>query len=269
MNRVAFFMYHELELPQRALCNADPGYVRYVVPAPMFEAHVARLRARNIRGVSVRDALAGGTPSPSAAITFDDGCETDLLCAAPVLRDAGHGATFYVTVEHLGRRGFLSKGQLRQLAELGFEIGSHAMTHRYLHDLPMAEIRAELVDSKRALEDVTGVSVVQFSCPGGRWDQRVLRVAREAGYDSLVTSAIGLNSPGTDRFLLKRIPVMRGMDATAVAGLAQGEGITRRRAQGAILSAAKGILGNSRYERLRKLALRVGEAGRLRLSRPR
>src|SRR5580658_9524852 len=82
MNPTAFFMYHELELPERALCNADPGYVRYVVPAPMFEAHVARLRAAGFRGVSVGEALSDADSSPRAAITFDDGCETDLLHAA-------------------------------------------------------------------------------------------------------------------------------------------------------------------------------------------
>jgi peptidoglycan/xylan/chitin deacetylase (PgdA/CDA1 family) len=255
VSRIAFLMYHELELPQRPLCDSDPGYVRYVLPAAMFQAHVERFRSDQLRGISIREALARQDASRCVAITFDDGSETDLLTAAPVLRDAGFGATFYVTVEHLGRRGFLSKSQLRQLAELGFEVGSHAMTHRYLRDLPNAEVRAELVDSKRELEDITGGRVVQFSCPGGRWDRRVLQMAREAGYDSLVTSAIGMNSHRSDRFRLNRIPIMRGMGATEVARLACGKGVTRRRAQGAALNLAKRILGNSTYDRLRSIYL--------------
>jgi peptidoglycan/xylan/chitin deacetylase (PgdA/CDA1 family) len=228
----------------------------------MFQAHVDRLRSDGLRGLSTGEALSREGDSRCVAITFDDGSETDLLAAAPVLREAGFGATFYVTVDHLGRRGFLSKSQLRELAELGFEVGSHAMKHRYLHDLPTPEVRAELVDSKRELEDVTGGCVVQFSCPGGRWDRRVLQMAREAGYESLVTSAIGMNSRRSDRFRLNRIPVMRGMEATEVARLARGVGVTRRRAQSAILNLAKRLLGNSTYDRLRSRALRRDGASR-------
>lgn len=257
MSRVAFLMYHELQLPERPLCDSNPGYVRYVVDAQLFRAQVARLRADGLRGLSVRQVLSEpADSSPRVAITFDDGCETDLLVAAPVLGDAGFNATFYVTVEHLGRRGYLSRTQLRELADLGFEIGSHAMRHRYLHDLSTTEVRSELVDSKRELENITGRRVAQFSCPGGRWDRRVLRAARNAGYDSLVTSAIGINSVRTDRFRLRRIAVMRGMDADELTRVARGKGLLRRRAQSAALNVAKRVLGNSMYERLRSAALR-------------
>ncbi len=261
MDRVAFLMYHELEVGQRALCNSDPGYVRYVLPATMFRAQVERLRADGVRGASVGDFLVKSDDgSPRVAITFDDGCETDLVIAAPVLREAAFDATFYVTVAHLGRRGYLSKGQLRELADLGFEIGSHAMTHRYLHDLTTPEVRAELSESKQSLEDIIGRRVAQFSCPGGRWDRRVAAAARESGYDSLVTSAVGLNSDRTDRYRLARIAVMRTVDATEISRMARGEGLVRRRAQTALLNAAKRVLGNSRYERLRAAALRRVDA---------
>lgn len=261
MKRVAFLMYHELEVPGRKRCDDAPGYVRYVVQEAAFRAHITRLRADGLRGLSVRAALAAPDDrSPRVAITFDDGCETDLVVAAPVLRDAGFDATFYVTVEHLGRRGFLSERQLRELADLGFEIGSHAMTHRYLHDLTAAEIRSELVGSKRRLEDITGRPVAHFSCPGGRWDARVAREARDAGYDSLVTSVVGLNSRGADRFRLRRVAVMRGMDARSIARVARGRGLTKRRAATALLDTAKRLFGNTVYERLRSAALRAPSA---------
>lgn len=264
MKRVAFLMYHEIEIQGRPLCDDDPGYTRYVVTEAMFRAQIARLRADGLRGVSVGEAL-GSTraedrepsrdPPPRVAVTFDDGAETDLLVAAPALREAAFGATFYVTVEHLGRRGFLSEPQLRELAELGFEIGSHSLTHRYLHDLETDVIRAELADSRKRLEDVTGHPVRHFSCPGGRWDRRVAREAHAAGYLSLVTSVVGLNGPSADPFRLRRVAVMRGMDALEVPRLASGRGLAKRRAAKVALDAAKRILGNARYERLRSAAL--------------
>ncbi len=255
MKRVAILMYHELELPERPLCADEPGYTRYVVSAPSFRAHLEQLRSDGARGMSIGDAIAAANGTPRVAITFDDGCETDLTVAAPALEDAGFGATFYVTVEHLGRRGFLSKTQLRELSDRGFDIGSHAMTHRYLHDLPSEQVRSELEGSKKALEDVVGRRVAHFSCPGGRSDARVARMAREAGYESVATSIVGLNSARTDRFRLRRVAVMRGMGASELARIARGEGLARRRAQAMVLDAAKRLLGNARYERLRAAAL--------------
>src|ERR1041384_2350901 len=135
-NRLVYLMYHELELPERALCQSDPGYVRYVLKADDFRQQIAHLRAEDMRGVSVGEAWSKTDEQGArVVITFDDGCETDLIVAAPVLKEAGFNATFYVTVEHLGRRGYLSVGQLRELSESGFEIGSHSLTHSYLHDL--------------------------------------------------------------------------------------------------------------------------------------
>jgi len=39
----AFFMYHELSLPNRALCHREPGYTRYVVSASDFRSHMEDL----------------------------------------------------------------------------------------------------------------------------------------------------------------------------------------------------------------------------------
>lgn len=253
---VVYLMYHELELPERALCESEPGYVRYVLKASAFREQVARLRADGVRVLSVGEALAKKDETGERVVmTFDDGCETDLIVAAPLLREASFNATCYVTVEHLGRRGYLSLSQLRELCESGFEIGSHSMTHSYLHDLPAERIRAEVVESKDYLEQATGQRVAHFSCPGGRWDGRVSEIVREAGYDSLVTSQIGINSPASDRFRLARVPVMRGIEIGEFARLVRGEGLHRRRAQGAVLTVAKRVLGNALYEKIRATIL--------------
>lgn len=259
-----FLMYHELEAAGRPLCESGPGYVRYVLGLEDFRRHVSRLRAEGARGVSVGEALSafdGGAGAgeesgrPRVVFTFDDGCETDLLFAAPTLKEAGFGATFYVTVAHLGRRGYMSEAQLRELSDSGFEVGSHSLTHSYLHDLPDERVRAEVSESKDRLEQLTGRAVLHFSCPGGRWDARVAGEARAAGYTSLVTSRPGVNSPSDDRFRLSRVAVMRGTSEEDFARACRGEGLAALRARGAVLDVAKRVLGNSIYERLRSTVL--------------
>jgi peptidoglycan/xylan/chitin deacetylase (PgdA/CDA1 family) len=258
-SRVLYLMYHEIELPERQLCESDPGYVRYVVKEAAFREQLAHLRARNFDVMAVGEALAKTDETrPCAVLTFDDGCETDLLVAAPLLVEANFGATFYVTVKHLGRRGYLSESQLRELSDLGFEIGSHSMNHIFLHDLTTEQIRAEVFGSKERLEEITGKPVVHFSCPGGRWDKRVSRIVEEAGYESLVTSQIGLNSQASDRFRLARVPIMRGVGVDEFARISRGEGLGRRRAQSAALNLAKRVLGNTMYEKLRSTVLGQG-----------
>ena len=190
------------------------------------------------------------------ALTFDDGCETDLLTAAPALKQANFNATFYVTVGFLGTPGYMSRSQVRQLSDLGFEIGSHSMTHPYLSDLSDDALQAEIANSKNELEQVTGRRTEHFSCPGGRWDQRVARLARQAGYRSVATSRSTANSSSTDPFCLGRVAVMRGTDLRRFQQLCRGHGLWKLQAQDLICATAKIIFGNSSYDRIRSVLLR-------------
>lgn len=104
---IAFLMYHELELPGRALCQTDPGYTRYIVTASAFHGHLSHLKNIGYQGLSVGKALQF-SGEREVAITFDDGCETDVEVAAPMLTKFGFGATFYVTSGRLGQRGYMS-----------------------------------------------------------------------------------------------------------------------------------------------------------------
>ena len=152
---IVFLMYHELEEPGSALCHSEPGYVRYVLKATDFQAQMELLQSEGWRGVGVGEAL-HFRDCKSVVVTFDDGSETDLLCAAPVLRRLGFGATFYITARWLGQRGHLSPGQLRELSTLGFEIGCHSMTHAYLTDLDESGLQREIAEAKAQLEQVIG-----------------------------------------------------------------------------------------------------------------
>ncbi len=251
-----YLMYHELELPARRLCQSERGYVRYVLPEAGFREQLSLLKMSGFMGLSVGEALhRSRTNSPGVAITFDDGCETDRIAAAPLLREARFNATFYLTAGFLGRPGYLSPSQARELADLGFEIGCHSMTHRFLTDLAPGELRAEIAEAKERLEQVIGRRVEHFSCPGGRWNRRVAEMAQAAGYRSVATSRTGTNSPSTDRFGLARLAVLRGTSLSQFQRFCSGKGLFFRQSEELLLAAMKNALGNSRYERIRALVL--------------
>lgn len=252
--RTVFLMYHELEETGRSLCQSEPGYVRYVLPVAGFQAQMELLQSKGWRGVSVGEAIRFADDK-LVAVTFDDGSETDLLSAAPVLRRLGFGATFYVTNRWLGRPGYLSHAQLRELRALGFEIGSHSMTHAYLTDLDANGLHHEVAEAKTQLEQILGESIEHFSCPGGRFDQRVAQVAAQAGYRTVATSQIRANSTSTDCFALGRVPVMRSTSLREFQDLYSGRGLWQWRMSQQLGQAGKKLLGNSMYDRLRSALL--------------
>jgi peptidoglycan/xylan/chitin deacetylase (PgdA/CDA1 family) len=251
----AALTYHELALDGRALAGEGTGYAIYCVGRDAFRDHLAALAGAGLRGTSIGEARARG--ASALALTFDDGCETDWLEAAPLLRERGFGATFFVVSGFLGQRGYLSRTQLRELAAAGFEIGSHSQTHGMLAHLSPAELEREVAGSRAALEDAAGVAVRHLSCPHGRWSPAVATCADRAGYETVSTSQPGLNGPGTPLGRLRRIVVQRGLDPAAVVRLARGEGLWRTIARTAALDAGKRVLGETGYAALRRTMMRL------------
>lgn len=253
---VVFLMYHELEVPGRALARSGPGYLRYIVRASDFRRQMELVKNEGWHGVSAGEALRSCGEN-TVAITFDDGCETDLLSAAPVLKSMGFGATFYVTRGWIGRPGHLNQSQLRELASLGFELGCHSMNHIYFTDLNDSDLRREIVDAKLQLEQIAGVPVDHLSCPGGRFDHRVADVARNAGYISVATSQIQANHPFADRFELGRVAIMRDTSLSKFGNIYHARRLWQLKMGVALREAAMKLLGNSAYDRLRGAMLRT------------
>jgi peptidoglycan/xylan/chitin deacetylase (PgdA/CDA1 family) len=251
---IIFLMYHELELPGRATVQSDRGYTRYVLDVSHFRAQMQFLKQQGWRSMTVSEALTF-PKKPGVAVTFDDGCETDLLAAAPILQGNGFGATFYVTSGFLGRRGYMSHSQLRELAALGFEIGCHSMTHAYLPDLDEAGLWREIAEAKFDLEQILGRAVEHFSCPGGRYSNRAAEVVRSANYRTLATSRIHTNRKSTNSFALGRIAMLRGIELRSFSDICQGRGLATLRMSYMLRVAAHGVLGNAVYERVRRVLL--------------
>jgi peptidoglycan/xylan/chitin deacetylase (PgdA/CDA1 family) len=249
-----FLMYHELALPNRALCHREPGYTRYVVLASDFRGHIERLADEGWRGTNVTEAL-HSFDGKTVCITFDDGCETDLLAAAPILKEFGFGATFYITCGFLGQPGYMSEAQVRNLAALGFEIGCHSRTHSYLTDVDDTQLRDETAGAKDRLEQIARLSVEHFSCPGGRWNGHVIEAVKAAQFRTMATSRTGMNFASTDPFTLTRISVLSGTSVAVLLRECRGQGLLGTRLKEKTRETARRVLGNSTYDSLRNLIL--------------
>ena len=248
-------MYHELGLPGRATCHGESGYLRYVVPASDFQQQMEQLVSKGWRGRNVTQSIESFSER-TVCITFDDGCETDLISAAPLLSKLGFGATSYITVEYLGRPGYMSHAQVRQLHAAGFEIGCHSLTHPYLTDIDDDRLRNETQVAKDKLEQIAGVRVDHFSCPGGRWDTRVQAAVKQAAFRTMSTSHTGVNFSTTDSFALARVAILNGMTGDGVFRISQGKGLAATQMKEWTRNAVKRVLGNTVYDSLRGLIVR-------------
>lgn len=250
-----FLMYHEIELPGRPLCQSAPGYVRYILTFNTFRSQMQWLKQSGFRGLNVSEALRY-PDGPNVCITFDDGCETDLIAAAPVLRECGFNATFFLTAGFLGTPGYLNASQVRDLDAQGFQVGCHSMTHPYLDDLGEPELKREIFDAKLQIEALVGHAIEHFSCPGGRYDDRTLQMARQAGFATVANSRFCANLPATSPYELGRIAILRDLALNQFGAACHGRGLWKKRLQQQTRRGIQRLFGNNAYDQMRSFLLR-------------
>jgi peptidoglycan/xylan/chitin deacetylase (PgdA/CDA1 family) len=106
---------------------------------------------------------------------------------------------------------YLSKQQAARIARREWvTIGSHTLSHPNLLLLSMDEVRRELKESKRRLEQVSGKPVRHLSYPNGLWNDKIARIAKECGYETASSTARGVNG---NRYALPRTNVGWWTDA--------------------------------------------------------
>jgi peptidoglycan/xylan/chitin deacetylase (PgdA/CDA1 family) len=94
--------------------------------------------------------------------------------------------TLFKKLPKKSRVSYMNAKQLKELADKGFEIGSHGMTHSLFTANYMNQHKAlyEMQKSKQWLEEITGKPVITFSFPAGRYNNDMLTIAKQVGYTS-------------------------------------------------------------------------------------
>ena len=207
--------------------DGSKGEPFYNISDEEFEAILSRLRRLGYRTASSREFLGWqkgklNLPRRTVVLTFDDGYKNHLDRVAPLLIRYRFGGTFFVTVDLVGKPGYLNWEELRRMVFLGMEIGSHGMTHTPLTKLSRREAEAEVAESKRILEEKLGVPVTSIAAPGGFWNQTVSEAVRKAGYEAAWVSEIGTNGPETNSLGLRRVVVRRPFSLDAVISMVEG-----------------------------------------------
>jgi peptidoglycan/xylan/chitin deacetylase (PgdA/CDA1 family) len=198
-------------------------------------------------------ASAAGTLGTGLAVTVDDGGRSYFTLVADRLEARGWRGHAFVTTGMIGRQGFLTASDLRDLDRRGHVIGTHSATHpQRFSACPWDRMVAEWADSRSALEDVLGRHVEVGSLPGGYLSRRAARAAAEAGLRVLFTSEPVVRPWSIDGcVLLGRFTVRPGESPAALAALAAGSRTPwlRQRVWWTAKKLVKPVLGSA-YPRL-------------------
>lgn len=161
-------------------------------------------------------------PPKTVFITFDDGYKDNFEYAFPHLMDRGMTATWYVVTGKVGERAdwldfknaseavLMNARDLRSMLDAGMEIGSHTISHPDLKQCEAAHLSAEVIESKRQLEDLLSHDVATFAYPFGRFSEAAVERVREAGYRFACSVRAGFYNPEVHPLLLPRVTVFRG-----------------------------------------------------------
>lgn len=188
---------------------------------------ICKWLARNFHVVPLEaqiEAMEMGKPlQRTASITFDDGYLDNYESAAPILKELGLPATFFVNTDFIGseqvpawdlargtRTRWMSWDQVRQLRRDGFAVESHTSTHIDMGVVPVERARAELRDTIARLAELPGKTAGLFAYPfGGKanitTDMRSM--LQDEGFRCCLSCHGGINAEGTSRYHLVRVPV--------------------------------------------------------------
>lgn len=122
--------------------------------------------------------------------TFDDGYSSDYEVSLPILEEVGalSRGCFFITTSWIGKDGYMTRDQVRQLASRPVSIGTHGHTHGFFAKMTDKELAGELSVSRQIVEGITGRPVESLSIPGGKFDERLAGLALAAGYTRIFTS---------------------------------------------------------------------------------
>jgi peptidoglycan/xylan/chitin deacetylase (PgdA/CDA1 family) len=184
-------------------------------------------------------------PERQLIVTVDDGHES-LEDAVELFIKHKITPVLNIVPGFVGSDHFLGWSSLRDLASRRISIQSHSMSHFDLTTLKPMELKAELEHSKKSIEDNIGLPGTMFAAPMGRINQRVIEMAKDAGYSVIMTSFTGINKGLSDLYQLKRFQVKNQERSLPLQGYYSP--LSKVRLTGTAKNLAKKIIGGLKIQ---------------------
>ena len=227
--RIPILYYHRVnDLPSSV--DSSPG-------VEFFQRQIQLLYKRGYYFASLREVIEWckgliDLPANSIAITFDDGYEDNYANVFPILKKYNAKATIFLIHDYIGQTRYFSYNrnvpqkilpedynpltdlehkyltlqQIREMYNSGLvEFGSHTLSHMSLVYCDIYKAKEEIVESKKALEELLDLPIDTFCYPYGHYNCTIKKIVRNTGYIGAFTTEKGRIKKNDDVFKLKRI----------------------------------------------------------------
>jgi len=191
----------------------------YAILPSAFESDMQWLSKQGYKGLSLNQFYENPEQERVVILTFDDGYQDFYENALPILNRYNFSATVFIVTKLIAdvshwreiepQIALLDWDEIHIIIDAGHEIGSHGLYHRDLTQLSEKELREEVFDSKRIIEENTSIAVASFSYPFCKNNKQVRSAVLEAGYNCAVGCGRECVSR-TGRFWLWRRAMKRG-----------------------------------------------------------
>lgn len=225
-------VYHQL----RQGTDGPPDSLESI-SVEQFDAHMRQLSEAGYVTLSAREVVEfvrdGSRPSEKiVAIHFDDGWKS-VQRALPGLERHGFRATFWIIAGTGIGEPHMDWVEIEAIArEPRYDVYSHSMTHPWKAGESMtdwmegrtqgrgaADARRELLESRAVLETRLGRPVLYFAWPGGHYNDALIRLGTDLGYEALFTVNPGVNRPKGDLLRIRRTMIHGGCGEQALTAI--------------------------------------------------
>lgn len=187
-------------------------------------------------------------------LTFDDGDLSNHHFVLPILKERGFSATFFITINEIGKEGRMDWPMIYDLSRNGMGIGSHGLNHSFLTAHNNYTVLNEFIMSKQILEKYIRKRVDFLSVPRGFYNKRVLTIARDVGFKMVCVSDAGFNDFSSEQvFVLKRFTFRRNYSLGIFRSIVAGAPLGIVSASENIRTFLRRILGWQVYDKLRRM----------------
>jgi Predicted xylanase/chitin deacetylase len=124
-------------------------------------------------------------PDRLVVLSFDDATASHYSNVAPLLKHYGFGGTFFVCEfppSSDDSSKYMNWRQIKELHDKGFEIANHTKNHPNLPKLKPEEVRGQLDYIEKKCGSAKISKPVSFAYPGYGFNQTVLDILKEKGY---------------------------------------------------------------------------------------
>ena len=144
-------------------------------------------------------------PDNWIVLTIDDNFKSFYTKGLPIFKEFGYPFTIFVYLEATAKkyRDYTSFAQLREISKYG-SLEYHSYSHAHLTTLSEEKIRDDFKKGLALFDKHFNKKPKYFVYPYGEYDENLLKISKEYGFEAIFNQNMGAVSRGTDIFDIDR-----------------------------------------------------------------